>query len=414
MRVGTNSGGGMFADKDDGIHKSVHTETGAPSATVANLSSSVYDRTKRSKKDECLASYCEDDADDKGASSSVSSSYPTQSDNTHDAATASSLGRSETNLSKQAVACVVPSVTEEKYKQLHCQLLKIMRQLKPYGIFQVLEESTSKKDKRSSYNKKCVHFCEKKFGDVGSSYRHYLTKMVAYSGLLIHDIVSVGHGNNLNDHQKVFVHVLCYCIGSIHPKEPDFWKIFFGKLMPRSAVDSSNAGHKIWLYFRKWYDKMEIPPPSEELLEFQLELYHRLNCLSDASGKVGKIKNIGTKRDGSSQVKKSLGKATSTNGKNTSPPKEKTTAIDSGIVKKSLGKATNNQSRHKTKTTATHGGIGGEVKQSQGKTSSSNKRQVNTNPPTPKKKMKGNLPDSPLSRKSNRSPHKTPFYSPGW
>jgi len=39
MKVGTNGGGGMFADKDGGIHKSVHTETGAPSATVANLSS---------------------------------------------------------------------------------------------------------------------------------------------------------------------------------------------------------------------------------------------------------------------------------------------------------------------------------------------------------------------------------------
>jgi hypothetical protein len=110
MKVGTNGGGGMFADKDGGIHKSVHTETGEPSATVANPSSSVHDRTKRSKEDECLASYCEDDADDKGASSLVSSSYPTQSDNTHDAATASSLGRSETNLSKQAVACVVPSL----------------------------------------------------------------------------------------------------------------------------------------------------------------------------------------------------------------------------------------------------------------------------------------------------------------
>jgi len=47
----TNSGGGMFADKDDGIHKSFHTKTGAPSATVANLSASIDDRTKRSKKD---------------------------------------------------------------------------------------------------------------------------------------------------------------------------------------------------------------------------------------------------------------------------------------------------------------------------------------------------------------------------
>ena len=327
MTVGTNSGGGvMFADKDDGIHKSVHTETGAPSATVANLSSSVYNRTKRSTKDECMASYCEDDADDKDASTSVSSSYPTQSDNTHDAATASSVGRSETNLTKQAVAYVVPSVTEEKYQQLRHQLQKMMRQLKPYGIFRVLEESQpSKKDKQSSYNKKCVDFCKKKFGDVGTTYYNYLTKMVAYSGLLIHDIVSVGHRKNLNDHQKVFVHVLCYCIGSNNPNEPDFWKIFFAKLMPRSAVDSSNAGHKIWLYFRKWYDKMEIPPPSEEQLEFLLEYYHRLNYLSDASRKVRKIKNIETKKDGSSQVKKSLGKATTTNGKNPSPPKEKTT-----------------------------------------------------------------------------------------
>ncbi|MFM6170980.1 MAG: hypothetical protein ACKPB4_02355, partial [Sphaerospermopsis kisseleviana] len=111
----------------------------------------------------------------------------------------SSLGRSESTLSKKAVAHVVPSVTEEKYQQLRCQLLKIMRQLQPYGIFRVLEESPSKnKDKQSSYNKKCVEFCNKKFDDVGSTYKIYLTKMVAYSGLLIHDIVRVGHSKNLN------------------------------------------------------------------------------------------------------------------------------------------------------------------------------------------------------------------------
>lgn len=362
MTVGTNSGGGMSADKDDGIHKSFHTETVAPSATVASLSSSVYDSTKGSKKDQF---------DDKG----------------------SSFGRSESTLSKQAVAYVVPSVTEEKYQQLRCQLLKIMRQLQPYGIFRVLEESPSKKDKQSSYNKKCVDFCKKKFGDVGKTYYNYLTKMVAYSGLLIHDIVKVGRSKNLNDHQKVFVHVLCYCIGSNDPKGPDFWKIFLGKLMPRRAVDSSNnAENKIWLYFRKWYDKMEIPPPSEEQLEVQLEFYHQLNYLSDASRKVGEIKNIVPKKDGSSQVKKSLDKATSTNGKNPSPPEEKTTKYPA---------------KPKTNTTtATHGGIGGEVKQSQGKTPSVNTKIQQL--PTNKRKENG----SPHSRKSNRSPHKTSFYSP--
>ena len=188
------------------------------------------------------------------------------------------------------------------------------------------------------------------------------------------------------------MHVLCYCIRSNDPKGPDFWKIFLGKLMPRSAVDSSNnAEKKIWLYFRKWYDKMEIPPPSEEQLEVQLEFYHQLNYLSDASRKVGEIKNIVPKKDGSSQVKKSLGKATSTNGKNPSPPKDKTTKYP--------------PAKPKTNTTATHGGIGGEVKQSQGKTPSSNKRPVNTKsqqPPTKKRKENG-------SRKSNRSPHKTSF-----
>ena len=252
MTVGTNSGGGMSADKDDGIHKSVHTETVAPSATVASLSSSVYDNAKGSKKDEF---------DDKG----------------------SSFGRSESTLSKKAVAYVVPSVTEEKYQQLRCQLLKIMRQLQPYGIFRVLEESPSKnKDKQSSYNKKCVEFCNKKFGDVGSAYKIYLTKMVAYSGLLIHDILGVEHNNHLLVHQNLFAHILSYCLdGSYDEKRKINWKIFFGKLVPRSAfsTNGNNPHCNLLLYFKKCFDSMKIEPPEGN----QLDYYYDHDYFPDAT-----------------------------------------------------------------------------------------------------------------------------------
>jgi hypothetical protein len=280
-----------MGDEDDGNHKN-DTET----VSVAS-SSSVYTRAA---------------VNDIAASTSLSSNSKTQPDNTHDAATALvSLGRSETNPSTHAVASV-PSVSEEKYQQLHGRLLKMMKQFHSYGMIQVLEDTLSSiKDKQSTYKDKCDDFCTKIFGDVGTAYRLYLKKMIGYSGLLIHDIVGVGHSTNLRDHQKVFVHVLSYCIGSNDPNGSHFWRIFFGKLIPRSAEDSGDVGIRIWLYFRKCLNSMKMVAPPN--IEKQLGYYYQHNYLSDASGKVGKEKNIGLSKE-SGEVMKTSGRATSTKG----------------------------------------------------------------------------------------------------
>ena len=186
------------------------------------------------------------------------------------------IGRAPPIPSKQDTVASVPSVTEEKYHQLCSQLVKLKKQFKICGMVKALEhESTSMEDKRKSYQECCTKFIEMTFlvKEIKSSYDQYLIKLVAYSGLLIHDILRVKHKKDLLEHQHVFAHVLSFCLdGSYNKKKEMDWKSFFGKLVPRSAFavaqTSDKSPRKLSLYFRKCFESMKIKAPDENELDY--------------------------------------------------------------------------------------------------------------------------------------------------
>ena len=206
------------------------------------------------------------------------------------------LGRSQPIPSKQdtstmrplfLVVAAAPLIMEEKYQQLRCQLIKIKKQFNICGMIKALEhESTSLEDKRQSYIQSCIEFCKRTFQE--NKTPQYLVKLVAYSGLLIHDILKVEHNKNLLDYQNVFAHILSFCLdGSYDEKKKIVWKIFFGKLLPRSAFAPSIdiPTRKLSLYFKKCFELMEIKPPDEN----QLDYYYQHNYFS-LTKKVGESK----------------------------------------------------------------------------------------------------------------------------
>jgi len=189
----------------------------------------------------------------------------------------------------------VPLVTEENYQILRCQLVKMKKQFnRTCGIIDVLGHhySTSIEDKSNSYLQRCDEFCHLTFqADAISRNDPYLAKMVAYSGLVIHDIVGIEQTKNLSVHQNVFAHVLSYCLdGSFDDKRKIDWKIFFGKLLPRSAfsadvVNNPNCNfllHNLLLYYKKCFNSMKIEPPEGN----QLDYYYEQNYLPAATKKV--------------------------------------------------------------------------------------------------------------------------------
>ena len=207
------------------------------------------------------------------------------------------LGRSQPIPSKQdtstmrplfLVVAAAPLIMEEKYQQLRCQLIKIKKQFNICGMIKALEhESTSLEDKRQSYIQSCIEFCKRTFQE--NKTPQYLVKLVAYSGLLIHDILKVEHNKNLLDYQNVFAHILSFCLdGSYDEKKKIVWKIFFGKLLPRSAFAPSIdiPTRKLSLYFKKCFELMEIKPPDEN----QLDYYYQHNYLPSLTKKVGESK----------------------------------------------------------------------------------------------------------------------------
>jgi hypothetical protein len=138
-------------------------------------------------------------------------------------------------------------------------------------------ESTSMEDKRKSYKECCAKFFEMTFPvkEIKSSYDQYLIKLVAYSGLLIHDILRVKHTKDLLEYQNVFAHVLSFCLdGSYNKKKEMDWKSFFGKLVPRSAFaqtfaqTSDKSPCRLSLYFKKCFESMKIKAPDENELDY--------------------------------------------------------------------------------------------------------------------------------------------------
>ena len=184
------------------------------------------------------------------------------------------IGRSPPIPSKQDTVASVPLVTEEKYHKLCSQLVKMNKQFSTCGMVKALEhESTSMEDKRKSYEECCTKFFEMTFPvkEIKSSYDQYLIKLVAYSGLLIHDILRVKHKKDLLEYQNVFAHVLSFCLdGSYNKKKEMDWKSFFGKLVPRSAFaqTSNKSPCKLSLYFKKCFESMKIKAPDENELDY--------------------------------------------------------------------------------------------------------------------------------------------------
>jgi len=170
----------------------------------------------------------------------------------------------------------VPLVTEENYQTLRRRLVKMKKKLDSNcGIIKAIG------DKSNDYLEKCDKFCAVTFG--GESPDHsYFAKMVAYSGLLIHDILGVEHNNHLSVHQNLFAHILSYCLdGSYDDNRKIDWKIFFGKLVPRSAfsTNGNNPHCNLLLYFKKCFDLMKIEPPEGN----QLDYYYNHDYFPDAT-----------------------------------------------------------------------------------------------------------------------------------
>ena len=236
------------------------------------------------------------------------------------------IGRAPPIPSKQDTVASVPSVTEEKYHQLCSQLVKLKKQFKICGMVKALEhESTSMEDKRKSYEECCTKFFEMTFPvkEIKSSYDQYLIKLVAYSGLLIHDILRVKHKKDLLEHQNVFAHVLSFCLdGSYNKKKEMDWKSFFGKLVPRSAFavaqTSDKSPRKLSLYFRKCFESMKIKAPDENELDYyyqqnyfpvrtKIVVERNVNAAFDAIGDGGNGRQSPGMKKTHKQTKGSLG-----------------------------------------------------------------------------------------------------------
>jgi len=140
------------------------------------------------------------------------------------------LGRSQPIPSKQDtstlsrplffVVASAPLIMEEKYKQLRCRLIKMKKQFNTCGMVIAFEhDSTSMEDKRKSYEESCLEFCNRTFEENKTPYYQYLVKLVAYSGLLIHDILKVEHNKNLLDYLNVFAHILSFCLDGSYKKK---------------------------------------------------------------------------------------------------------------------------------------------------------------------------------------------------
>lgn len=195
----------------------------------------------------------------------------------------------------------VPLIMDEKYKKLLFHLVKMKNQLDTFQIIQHLESpsTTSTKEKSRVYQDKCIDFCKRKFAlkDHQKTIDQYLIKMIAYSGLLIHDILRVKHVKNLFDHQNVFAHVLSYCLegtfdtlGSYKEQNQNVWKNFFFKLLPRSAFSMDQIvcpTRKVGTFFRKCLDSMEIISPNQNQLDyyFQNDYFSIVSKKPPASGK---------------------------------------------------------------------------------------------------------------------------------
>ena len=247
------------------------------------------------------------------------------------------IGRAPPIPSKQDTVASVPSVTEEKYHQLCSQLVKLKKQFKICGMVKALEhESTSMEDKRKSYQECCTKFIEMTFPvkEIKSSYDQYLIKLVAYSGLLIHDILRVKHKKDLLEHQHVFAHVLSFCLdGSYNKKKEMDWKSFFGKLVPRSAFavaqTSDKSPRKLSLYFRKCFESMKIKAPDENELDYyyqqnyfpvrtKIVVERNVNAAFDAIGDGGNGRQSPGMKKTHKQTKGSLGSSEQPTNKNPS------------------------------------------------------------------------------------------------
>jgi len=247
------------------------------------------------------------------------------------------IGRAPPIPSKQDTVASVPSVTEEKYHQLCSQLVKLKKQFKICGMVKALEhESTSMEDKRKSYEECCTKFIEMTFPvkEIKSSYDQYLIKLVAYSGLLIHDILRVKHKKDLLEHQHVFAHVLSFCLdGSYNKKKEMDWKSFFGKLVPRSAFavaqTSDKSPRKLSLYFRKCFESMKIKAPDENELDYyyqqnyfpvrtKIVVERNVNAAFDAIGDGGNGRQSPGVKKTHEQTKGSLGSSEQPTNKNPS------------------------------------------------------------------------------------------------
>ena len=205
--------------------------------------------------------------------------------------------------SKQETPASVPLVTEEKYLQLRRQLVKMYKQFTTCGMVDALEhESTSMEDKRKSYEESCTKFVKSVLAKETKTncYDQYMIKLVAYSGLLINDILRVENNKDLLEYQNVFAHVLSYCLdGSYNEKKKIDWESFFAKLVPRSAFSTGDKSHvKLPLYFKKCFESMEMKAPDEKQLDFyyqqnyfpvitQIVAESNVNAVLDAIGDGG-------------------------------------------------------------------------------------------------------------------------------
>ena len=282
------------------------------------------------------------------------------------------IGRAPPIPSKQDTVSSVPSVTavtEEKYQQLCSQLVKLKKQFHICGMVKALEhESTSMEDKRKSYEECCTKFFEMTFPvkEIKSSYDQYLIKLVAYSGLLIHDILRVKHKKDLLEYQNVFAHVLSFCLdGSYNKKKEMDWKSFFGKLVPRSAFaqtfaqTSDKSPRKLSLYFKKCFESMKIKAPDENELDYyyqqnyfpvrtKIVVESNVNAVFDAIGDGGNGRQSPGVKKTNKQTKGSLGSSEQPTNKNpSSKHKAKVAPIgDGGNGRQSPGvKKTNKQTK---------------------------------------------------------------------
>ena len=307
----------------------------------------------------------------------------------------------------------VPSVTEEKYQQLCSQLVKLKKQFHICGMVKALEhESTSMEDKRKSYEECCTKFFEMTFPvkEIRSSYDQYLIKLVAYSGLLIHDILRVKHKKDLLEYQNVFAHVLSFCLdGSYNKKKEMDWKSFFGKLVPRSAFaqtfaqTSDKSPRKLSLYFKKCFESMKIKAPDENELDYyyqqnyfpvrtKIVVESNVNAVFDAIGDGGNGRQTPGVKKTNKQTKGSLGSSEQPTNKN---PSSKHKAKVAPIGEQSPGvKKTNKQ---------TKGSLGGSEQPTNKNPSSKHKAKVapigdggngRQSPGVKKTKAKGSSPKS--------------------